>query len=550
MSRYFNCLFSIVLTFLCCIISFSCTTKVEPVLNNLDSSVVQTKATINQETYDSYRYYSESCCWIKPQEDPYKLSNFERAADKYYTDYSGEPATRITISPTHYALTVYPKTEVEFNQILSKDSIKVSYVPFGYTMVSDAEASVSLLGQENRRTFRQYENPNEGMPVMYVVWPIGLPLPETIDYRIEYEAYIPDYSNNNSDVDIEDLFGIEQEAIALANPNVHTTRGQASRTLYGIIKNYDNTLDADVPVNNLKIRVQYGLNIIDNYTLSNGLAVLSGNINDNATVYVVYENDKWRLSRLGSLFAYSLPLGSVSDLWPSDNIIYSPALTHYYLIAHRAANYFFNENNFITIPSYNYSLRINMNEQTSGNNTYFTFLLNSPYIELSAFNTSSGALFRTTTAMLAYFYYYLEKGSNYTTYDSIAPIIKGSFSELLAWYFSREYYIQKNNGIYISIWNNWTYGSNQGWRPNITNGEYSSPMFVDLIDDYNQNSVNQSYNYDIISGMPFTMVKNYGLNYTSWNSFKAHLQDEIGYYFTQDAYDQYIIPYDQYFSQN
>ena len=512
-------------------------------------SIIQTKGSCETHSKDSLFYYPESDCWIKPQADPYNLCYFVSAAKQYYSEQSSSSA-RIKPSATHYALTVYPKNESEINQLLSFDGVNLSYVPFGYERLSDDVVPSSMKGNAMCYTYPFRPNPNIGMPVMYVVWPTEIPIPDNIEYNIEYEAFLPDYSQASIDGTHNELYEIENIAIGIANPltKLEAVRGRSNRTLSGRIMNSDNLLGISVPVGNLKIRVQYGLNIIDNYTASNGNVTISGNINDNASVYVVYDNDRWRISRKGSLLAYSLLLGKVSDFWPGSNSFYQPTLSHTYLTIHRAANYFFNDS-IIVVPSCNYSIRINMNEIVADKHSYFTFVLGSPVIELSnfwAFN--NGHHFYSAIHELTHFYHYLEKDS-ISLYNSVDQLIQESFAEYFAWHFSREYYTQKNGGVYNTSWD-WHLGdSAQSWL--YTGSSYYSPLYIDLEDDFNQyleKSPLYTYNNDPISGLGLLTITVLAIQNDNWAALKSALSELIGTYYTQAEYNAFITPYDAYFN--
>ncbi len=545
LTRYFSIL-------LCLTVLFGCSPIVSIVPEDDDSPLAITKSSVADLGRDSLFYYTDEACWIKPQADPYKFIYFQTAATQYFSECKTTSLKNSEISPTHYALIVYPKSESEVNRIMNIDGIKISYIPFGYSPVSDDEVPISLKTNASQLEFRKHTNSTTNMPVMYVVWPINISIPDDIDFHIEYDAFIPDYTNLN-EYEFEELLCIEKRAIEIATSNEsgECSRGQSYRTLHALIKNNDNLLGSPVPVGNLKIRVQYGLNIIDNYTQQDGSVTISGNINDNASVYIVYENDRWRISRKGSLFAYSLLLGKLTDIWPYNSFVYSQTQTHNYLTIHRAANYFFHDNPFLSAPQTNYSIRINMSEVVAAD-SYFTFVLGSPKIEISDFwANNSGYYFSTAIHELGHFYHYLQKGSNYSSYDSVHKLIKESFAEFVTWCLSRYYYTQLNGGVYNTSWDNPLHGLRQIWLP--TDSSYYSPLFIDLMDDYNQYEERppiHTYNNDQISDMPFMAITNIAVQNNNWDSVKNALLSKVGIYFTFSEYNTYIAPYNTYFSSN
>lgn len=506
---------------------------------------IQTKSLLYNSASDSLFFFVDGDCWIKPQKDPYKFCYFEAAIKQYKQNESLDKAP--VLLPTHYALIIYPKSEEELCWIMKKDGVKVSYVPFGFAPVADNKVPDTVMSQQSQRIYNKHTNPVPGMPVMYVVWPIGMSLPDGLECHIEYEAFLPDYSNANELVSFDELRSIERLAIEIANPSMDEARGQSYRTLSALIRNSDNLLGSPVPVGNLKIRVQYGLNIIDNYTQSNGSLSVSGTLNDNASVYIVFENDRWRLSRKGSFFAYSLLLGSLTDIWPYNSYVYSPILNHNYLTVHRAAQYFFHDNDYLTVPQYNYSLRINMNEKVGGGNNYFTFVFGSPLIEYGDFWASdSGHYFFSAIHEMAHFYHYLQKGSNENAYHAAHQLIKESLADFIAWHLSRNYYMLLNGGLFDPYWDYSLGGLRQTWE--YTSGSYYSPLFIDLMDDYNQYYHNSNYNDDPITDMPFTSITNIAVQNDSWSAVKSALQGKVGQYFTQTELNTFVVPYDLFIS--
>lgn len=473
-----------------------------------------TKTAHSQCDIDSLYYYTDGNCWIRPFTDPYIITEDDLAGGK---------------TPTHYAVSFYPKNEIEVNRLMSIDGARISYVPFGYEAVHESEIPNSVKDQLDRRSFTKQSVKNSQLPVFYLVWPVGLDFPKDLDYRIEYLAILPNYSEGS---------------------NIGNSKGRSYRILDGTISNTDSMFGSSLPVSNLKIRIQYGLDIIDRYTGSNGYYTISGNINDNASVYIVYENDRWRLSRKGSMFTYSWLLGKVKDLWPTSSSSYSPVFTNTYLTVHRAANYFFHGTNSVTVPTCNYAIRINMNESTLLGETYFQVPLGSPYIEMSDFWASfSGNQVFATMHELSHFYHYLTKG-NYSSYNAVNSVIKDSFADFLAWYISRNYYTYENGGVYDSAWNSSLGGGKQFWNHLDTTYENRyTPVFIDLIDNYNQYyELGAQYNNDPISAVPLNVVINMSMQNDNWSSLKAALSGKIGQYYTLGDYNTFVSPYDYYFS--
>ena len=55
------------------------------------------------------------------------------------------------------------------------------------------------------------------------------------------------------------------------------------------------------------------------------------------------------------------------------------------------------------------------------------------------------------------------------------------------------------------------------------------------------------YNYDSIHDVPYSIIKTLIVQNKTWAQLKTHLGNYVGTYYTQNDYNQYILPYDNYF---
>lgn len=96
-------------------------------------------------------YNEVTGAWMVPQADPYTLENFQRAYDKLATGRSTQTLSKSIIAdfipakklaPTHYALKIYPKTDIE--PVLTDESgmcITVVCLPTARTNYEDIVVS-------------------------------------------------------------------------------------------------------------------------------------------------------------------------------------------------------------------------------------------------------------------------------------------------------------------------------------------------------------------------------------------------------------------------
>lgn len=160
------------------------------------------------------------------------------------------------------------------------------------------------------------------MPIMYAVWPLEKPLPEDMDYEIDYEVFIPYQAAQTRSVGLneEAIQVLEREAINLALEITPTTRiiidpGIYVRTVAGKIEYYDHYLQKNVPQPNLIQRFQLGSNIWRTTTNSNGDFSITAPIPNEASYSHVFEQPKWKITTENSTAPISTPCQTVGYWW-------------------------------------------------------------------------------------------------------------------------------------------------------------------------------------------------------------------------------------------
>jgi hypothetical protein len=78
---------------------------------------------------------------------------------------------------------------------------------------------------------------------------------------------------------------------------------------------------------------------------------------------------------------------------------------------------------------------------------------------------------------------------------------------------------------------------------------YYSPLFVDLVDTYNQHNINSSYNNDSISIGPYihTIIREIAAQCKTWDDMKNALDDYVGVFYTQTQFDSFCMPYNYWY---
>lgn len=504
--------------------TLSCSPKLEFQENSFHPTT-ETKASSSS---NRYIYNASAKVWMLEQEDPYEISHIMAIARSQYDN--------ARVYATHYALKLFPRNEKELNEITHIDDIMVSYIPFGYTYASQDEINTlspmvlnsTKCYHEEERYYIEYEDSSDlqPLPVLYVAWNVSKPLPEKYDYTILYEACLPNTesvlpSNSNDGVQI-----------------ATSLRGSSNRTITGRIRDYDDLLSSYISVKRLKLRLSYGLSSIETTTDAGGYFSFTGNINDNATIKIIYENDQFRITNGGTI-TYAVSLGTVQDNWGASSNKNFYTNTPFQAV-HCATDYFYNGSHSISTPSTSYALRISMDsfsDPWSGRFNYYPIV--PPYINVNIQSYYDDADYvGNVLHELGHFNHYQINGG-YSYYSGVPSLIRESYAVFVAWHLSREYYTALHSNQYVSSWDDSLARGYQYW----TGTTDYSPLFVDLADDFNQNS----YISENILDTPTSTIINFVKDKQSWAGLRIPLKNYLNSHYSSTQTNSYLSPYDSYF---
>lgn len=248
-------------------------------------------------------YHKGTESWIRPPKAPYTLANFQKAYDNLSAQKSTQTLTRTQtaefseteqLQATHYCIKIYPKNEKEQWKVELMDDIKVVYIPFDYVLLTKEETESLTITRSETTTYPE-ESPHKvthddyetidgpvapktyTMPILYTVWPCAKPLPEDLDYQIDYAIFLPSdaIQTRSAKLSADARQLLEREAIDIALGSYAQTK--PTRSDVKIIENftggcfaYDSFMNKDLPLGDLKIRGLLGSNIKETYTLQNG----------------------------------------------------------------------------------------------------------------------------------------------------------------------------------------------------------------------------------------------------------------------------------------
>lgn len=542
---------------------------------------------------ESVVYHEATKSYIIPQSDPYTLENFKKAYEKLVKGDSEFPITASQIKElteyakletTHYALKVYPKNETEQWKIELMDGIKVSYIPFNYIQLADetkidgkplyTSSGVSIYPEKSHyiEVYDNYETSENIqvdqetiiMPILYVVWPCDKPLPDGIDYIVDYEIFIPTYNDQSkkgtdNQLSIETLQILENEAISLAlgiSPKTrYQTKSDVVRTYSGRIYQYDHLLETNAPIHNLKIQFRLGSNIWETYSQSNGYFSITNFIPLEASFSYCFHHPKWKITYENSTTPITDVWGTADYWWGdgSQDIYLQPGASYPQFEIHRAVNYFYNGSHSIEKYFYNEGIRIIASSDTNSSaNAYFYYSsINNAYIRVYYNNQGNECrIISTVLHELGHFTHFGKKGSHigsaYEGYIATHKLIRESYASYVGWYLGESYY-STLGWTKSSLTQDITGQSRQLWCKTDDSTAYYSPFFVDLVDDFNQGLYFHGANFESVKHIPYSVIETVAAECTTWLSLKAFLRGYIGIYYTAPEHSSFIQPYEEWF---
>lgn len=537
-------------------------------------------------------YHRGSETYMVPQNDPYTLENFQEAYNRLVRNVSSQAISRSqkleldgihNLSLTHYALRIFPKNEKEQWEVERMEEIKVAYIPFNYVQLSEEETE-QIVSMATRSEIPSYpeENPYKvvydnaetldgprktetfALPVLYVVWPCDKPLPEELDYKIDYEVFLPAYfeaaTRNADGPSREALQILENEAICIAlglSAESRTETGSdGARPRVGRVYHHDNFINSDIPLHNLKIEIKLGSNIWSTYTQSNGFFRINESIPDEATFGYVFYHTKWKITRENTTTPITVTGANLRFWWgdlPEAYFRLGSTSSHFEI--HRAANFYFNGSHSVRTWLYDSGIRIrSMFAANDATKADFTYSKNAPAYITVYNNDPDNMNYKIGTVLheLGHFTHYGERGaytgSAYDGLKAVQSLLRESFASYVGFYLGELYYtsIHNYNKPYVDF--NITNQGHQKWAKTYSR-EYS-PLFVDLIDDFDQSVNGEGFNVDRIKNFPHSIIRTIAAECETWGQMKTKLQQYIGKYYTSSDFDSFVAPYDYWTQYN
>lgn len=564
----------------------SCSKKQEKVLLS-ETRYVEDISVVESNPVRDVVLCEGSDTYMVPRPDPYTLSNFKDALARIVNGDSEialpENLTKssfdgVKLSPTHYALKIYPKNEREQWAVELLEDVKVAYIPFDYVQVSE-EDSLALkqaiqIGvpafHETSPYVVTYDDveAKDGpaipesfrMPVLYAVWPCEKPLPDTLDYVLDYEVFIPDYSETTkSSCELgDDLMRVlEAEAINLAlGTTAFATKSDTSpiKTITGTLMFRDWLLNEWVPVRNLKVRFQLGSKICDTYVREDGSFSITNEISFDGSLSYVFQHPRWKLTSMNSTTPITETFGSLHGLVDENNY-HANYMSHNYPLfeVHMGVDYFYNSAHPIPKWYYDSGIRIRVSKSADSEaDGVFTYSTNGSAFITIYNNYDYQKMYKDVSVImheLGHFVHYGERGGSFDDFDRVHDLIAESFASYVGWLLGNKLYTDKGYSGNLGMIGN---QSRQSWNKNLSvdeNGWYS-PLFVDLVDDYNQGAFSSALPTDRIKNFPNSIIMTIAEEDYNWSKVKSRLNSYVGTYYTTGDLNAYLSNYDYWFSNN
>lgn len=520
-------------------------------------------------------YHQPSGLYLKHQNDPFSLSNMQAAYDKVVAT-KGEGGffqQGGKLSPTHYALTIYPRTVKEWTEIDNMEDIKVSYHPFDYAPVpgkSAGDYSPNTFFEQSKYTeictYKTIEGDAEkeetvSLPILYVVWPADKVLPEGYDYTVDYGVFIPSSSpetKSKAALSLQEKRILEKEALVLALGEKALLKTKSFdepddsanfKVLTGSVSCFDNTYSGLIPLPNIGMKFELGTFIYDGHSNDIGTFDITIDIAPQYHPFLsfsfVLRTSKFEVRLANSSSYYQYGMGTAESVFGSG--LYGHRdfdlsnLSTQVLHAFRAANYYYRGSHGVT--KYDPGTRIVIrafNQLDPDALGRFYYNSNSCHIEIyKDEEDSSSQYIGTTLHELGHYLHYGLVG--YSNFDSTQLLVAESFSSFVGWSLGRQYYQQYNYYLtYGTGSNDKTGQGNQDWTGP---SDVYSPLFVDLQDTFNQGYYSLGYVYDTISGVPYSAIETIITNCYTWTSVRQALASLVNTYYTQSDFDAFVVLY-------
>lgn len=437
--------------------------------------------------------------------------------------------TRTGNEPTHRAIKFFPKNLAEQQLINSSEDVRISYIPFGYI---PAPPEIQTLAKDLDIAVFSETGPYADLPAMYVLWPLSKPLPDGIEFEECFTIFVPTAK--------------EKEGAS--------TKAEIVQDLYPArFRTHDGFLNTYLPLHKLAVHITNGYIVGTQYTNSSGRVYIDPYLVDidtsefpSMSVYVTLNNQpKWKITRDGTTPVHK-SLGYVGNLWPNS---FNSGTKTFNMVSisteyevHRALDYYhYDSTPYSTIVDTCETHLVvcavidslpGVDGKTDRNAKIVSIYNNGNTCN----NIISDVLHELGHIRHKYHYY---SGIN-SAFQQVDTLLIESYGCYMGWYLGEQYYLSKG---YVKtdsteiINHQWR----QDWSPSSQLPYYRySPLFIDLIDNYNQGEFDPTKVFDDINEFQVIDIESAISTCTTVSQCKATLF----YPFIEDKLDAYFSYYE------
>lgn len=496
--------------------------------------------------------------YLIPNKDVYELSNVQR-------EYERLTSATDRLLPTHQAVKLIPRDDATAHKLLSDTTMWVSRIPFGWRPVgqkkkaSSHHRDVSMHNKVIEECGVSDVINDAGTPPvitpLYARWPVGKSLPSDASYEILYDIYTP---SANTPID-----SLLSETLA---PNI-STRGvrpdagnhPAWMDPWSLrIRFFDNVLHSFVDAKNIHVHyIDYSTGYSNSLaTNSSGKVFVPENVPMSASVFLEFYTNDFKVTENNSPFYFSEYIATVDDLteYPYDLVLGSPVTPvtftpdFMHQVFQSAYHYYKRHNDLLDniekmhldsplrIAAYPDSASL----RRSGNDVLGCFYpyASPQYIEIANYESEASFIFGTVLHELGHASHFTELGPS--SFSETKRRIKESFASFMGWYNVKHYYSSElpTDAFVHEACSQ----GRQNWP--LSSNYYYTPIFVDLIDDYNQSILeNASCVNDAISGVPVTDIISFAIGPETWAESLYLMQQKVGILYTATEFNNLVALY-------
>lgn len=486
---------------------------------------------------------------VKKLENPYSVANMKKA----YTALQQEGVMKaaMNIESTHYYVRFLPQDSTEL-ETLKKDTTLTLYShPLDYELTEGEKyIDSTLIGNDFTWLYTRvpigYMSPISKYEVIEELY---LPtLVETTAQQIKQQRINAEWLGSWGLLEAKSLEltgnGTDQSAALVKGLKKSAARWWPKAT----IKVYDDITNTYIPVQGAKVRARWWFNWENGITNEYGVANMSGSFSGKLNWSIVWERANWDIRDGWFLQAYfNGPNGSKSD-W---DLNIDGGRSKAYATIHRAAMRHVHGDNLGMLRPVNYTVPVQKicYIDKKGTGDYWANVGGGllPDIRIYGKNSNTGAaktsneIFSTTCHELGHAVQSVNMGN--VQFWQVSKIIYESWADAVEWALTKKEYqdlgVKIPTGI-VDIMN-----KQSDW-PVYSPDKAYSPLFIDLVDDFNQSSsYGSEYPDDNVTGYTMANLSKIALKSYGLSSLKTALKKEKPTGVTDEQIDLLFKKYEE-----